>query len=442
MSWKEAALILYTFAAPSAVMAVPYAIGMAGFLGGLLICLVITSASVGGGIMLLHVRLLHPTCHTFGDLGKVVLGRPGQVWGNAIQIGNFCLFLPCALQFCALALRGIVKGIPGFGKCNDYYVFTIALICLLTTQVRKLTNTTVLTYLSLICVLSMGLCMIVAAFTYDNPAKVSAQIFGNPESDRITSFIRAAGGFTINAWGYVPAFLTVELVTCMDDPPSFSKSLWLSGAMNVAVTTVVGFTVVARWGYNVGEVITITDGVTAWHPGSTINTLFNTFQLLSNFVSYMLDSVPLGRFCQKAWAPAFRDSWSASDVMRYLGYTLPTFVFALSLSIFVPSVNTLLDFTTAFTTPMVTQIYPAVLYWKVFCRQEAPLLDGEQQQGTYCDQSSRTNVRAAQKCAVVAVFLVGYMSFLVCFFKAVGYITMPALRPPMQIGCDSWQIYP
>lgn len=37
----------------------------------------------------------------------------------------------------------------------------------------------------------------------------------------------------------------------------------------------------------------------------------------------MLDSVPLGRFCQRAWAPDFKDTWSAGDVARYLTYTLP-----------------------------------------------------------------------------------------------------------------------
>jgi amino acid permease len=80
-------------------MTMPYLIGMAGYLGGLLICLVVTGAAVGGSTMLLRIKLRHPSCGSFGDLGMAVLGRPGQVWGNVIQIGSFCMILPCALQF-------------------------------------------------------------------------------------------------------------------------------------------------------------------------------------------------------------------------------------------------------------------------------------------------------------------------------------------------------
>ena len=122
-----------------------------------------------------------------------------------------------------------------------------------------------------------------------------------------------------------------------------------------------GCVVIANWGYKVGEVIAATRGVPAWTVGLAVNTdacwqtlaeiwhqpswaelaiclfvqisviftyhsvaeVFNTCQLGGNFVSYMLDSVPLGRFCQQAWAPDFKDTWSAADIGRYLTYTLP-----------------------------------------------------------------------------------------------------------------------
>ena len=67
----------------------------------------------------------------------------------------------------------------------------------------------------------------------------------------------------------------------------------MAGSLNVMLFVLVGTLVVARWGYNVGEVIAITTGVGAFARGNVINTLFNAFQLGGNFVSYMLDSVPL-----------------------------------------------------------------------------------------------------------------------------------------------------
>eukprot|EP00928_Gymnodinium_smaydae_P079771 TRINITY_DN63623_c0_g1_i1.p1 TRINITY_DN63623_c0_g1~~TRINITY_DN63623_c0_g1_i1.p1 ORF type:complete len:499 (+),score=83.80 TRINITY_DN63623_c0_g1_i1:194-1498(+) len=432
MGWLQAGMIVYAFAAPSAVMAVPYAIGVAGFIGGVLISLIITAASVGGALMLLRIKLMFPDCHTLGDLGYEVLGKPGKIWGNIIQLGNFCLFMPCALQFCALALEGIGTGIPGFDGCSDYYVFTIALICLLTTQVRTFTNTQTLSAISIICVFAMMLIMIIAAFQYDNPLKEPVQWFGNPEPDRALSRLKAAGGFTINAWAYVPAFLTVELSSCMAEPKEFKKSLYFSGVMNVLMFLIVGTIVVSRWGYDVGEVIGITQGVAAWKSGATINTAFNFFQLLGNFISYMLDSVPLGRYCQKSWAPDFKDTWSAGDVMRYLGYTLPTFLFALLLSVGVPSVNILLDFTTAFTTPWVTQIYPAVIYWKLFRRGRTFLSQPD------CE-SDEMGVK--ERFGVGCVFFVGCVSFIVCLTKAIGYVSYAELRPPLQIGCGDWLVW-
>ena len=42
MEWMQAGITVFTFAAPSAVMAVPFAIGNAGFVGGMLLCLIIT----------------------------------------------------------------------------------------------------------------------------------------------------------------------------------------------------------------------------------------------------------------------------------------------------------------------------------------------------------------------------------------------------------------
>jgi len=73
---------------------------------------------------------------------------------------------------------------------------------------------------------------------------------------------------------------------------------------------------------------------TCSHYASFSSQVFNIFQLGGNFVSYMLDSVPLGRFCQRAWAPNFKDTWSAGDVGRYFTYTLPAPLFELDWNLF------------------------------------------------------------------------------------------------------------
>ena len=237
LSWAQAGVIVFSFAAPNAIMSVPYAIGMAGFLGGTLICLVLTSASIAGALMLLEVKLTFPNCKTFGELGGAVLGKSGAFWGNVIQLGDFCLFLPCALKFNAMALKGIGQGLPGFEDCMDYYVLVIALACLLTTQARTLNNTRKFTCISLLCVFGMAATQVLAAFENDGSSghRVPAQLFGNPEPNAVAALVRLAGGFTIGAWSFVPSFITVELADSMADPRLFRKSLLMAGGLNLAM---------------------------------------------------------------------------------------------------------------------------------------------------------------------------------------------------------------
>ena len=120
------------------------------------------------------------------------------------------------------------------------------------------------------------------------------------------------------------------------------------------------------------------------------------------------------------------------DIMRYFGYSLPTFLSALVLSTFTPSINTLLDFVTALTTPWVTQIYPAVLYWKVLHRRRVT---------DNIECGLEDPIRRSEKITVALVFVVGCISFCACALKAIGYLAFDELRPSFQIGCDDWLIW-
>merc|ERR1712217_128818 len=250
------------------------------------------------------------------------------------------------------------------------------------------------------------------------------------------------GGVTICAWSYVPAFLTVELASSVASPKNMGKSLALSGTLTIVMFLTIGIFVVSRWGYDVGEIIGLTPVWPSQKPTNVLTSLFNTFQLLGNLVSYMLDSVPLGRFCQTVLAPTFGDTWSPGDIMRYLGYTLPTFMCAFAVAVLVPSVNILLDFTTAFTVPWVTQIYPAVLYWR-FIRRRRRSTQSETVEATASgsDQVPSSGKFPFESLCVLLVFVVGCASFVCCFLSAVGKVTIAELRPPLQIGCGSWLIW-
>lgn len=328
---------------------------------------------------------------------------------------------------------GIGNGVFGW-TCPSKYVLLVAGLCFLTTQVRVLKNTKIFTILSLVCCFAMAAIIVFAAFRYENPQKVEASWFGNPAPEY--SAFRFMGAFTIPIWAYVPTFLTVELSAYMDSTDDFRNSLKLSAVLNLLVFFLVGLPTVYNWGYNCEEVITLTPGVkdTAWKAGSfTLASFYNFFQLMGNFVSYCLDSVPLTRFCQQKWAPNYGDRYTVCDILLYMMYTLPTFLFALVIVMFIPSVNTLLDFTTALSGPWVSHIFPAVLYWRFYSDQhQAYLLE---QRGDNVTQGFNPVV---PKWQVVYVFIVGCVSFVLCLSKAIAFLAIEDLRPMMVIGCDDW----
>ena len=434
VGWIAAGFTLFVFSAPSAVQSAPFFVGGTGLLGSILICILVTFGSMSGSWMLLQVKLTFPSATSFGDLGFRVCGRKGKIIGNLLQLSNFLLFLPCALRFTGQALAGIGYGIPAFNPeegppCWDYYIFVIAAVCFMTMQLRTLSNTAIFAIISSISVLIMGIVQLVVAFTYDVEDKQPALWFGNPHSNErnesVILMLRAAG---ISVFGYVPSFVTAEMATCMKDPQEMTKSLAFSGVLNVAMMLGVGIPVVSSWGYNMGYVAPLTGQfagpgtakVAAWNAGNAATTVLQIFALMGNFVSYMLDSVPLGRYCQKAWAPRYEDSWSISDIRRYMMYTLPAFFFGLLMAVFFPSLDFLIDVVTFATVPWVTMVFPAVLYWNLLS------------QGRVHGRSAGQPMKLVEKLFILGVMTIGISGFLISFFGFVGELALN--------GVADWEI--
>merc|ERR1712070_1004268 len=150
--------------------------------------------------------------------------------------------------------------------------------------------------------------------------------------------------------------------------------------------------------------------VAAWTAGNTTTIILQVFALTGNFVSYMLDSVPLGKFCQVAWAPGFKNTWTFGDVSRYAGYTLPSFLFGVLMAVFFPSLDFLIDLVTFLTTPWVTMVYPAALYLKLFSGGDPSALTNE----PVTPMSSQT------KAFAISVLCLGLVGFVITFYAGVA----------------------
>jgi hypothetical protein len=116
--------------------------------------------------------------------------------------------------------------------------------------------------------------------------------------------------------------------------------------------------------------------------------------------------------------------------MRYASYTFPTFFIGLFLAFFFPSLDLLVNCLTFFTTPWVTMVYPAALYWKVFRAGDPGLLDAT---------TTRHAMGAGMKLAVVVVVLMGLVGFVISLAAALGMLAIDGTSD-WQIGCEGWYI--
>lgn len=419
LHWVECGLIIFAFAAPSACMGIPFAIGSNGLMLGSIVCLVSTLASMSGAFMLFELCLQFPDALQLSDLGAAVLGRKGQIGVGVLQLGNFLLFLPVALLTCADGLEGLWSGLS---SRIDLYVLTVSGVCLLTTQVRDLGNTAPLAYFSAVSVLIIGALLVFFVHKHDNPDKEVPILFGNPQMHTEVGLYKCFLGFTTASWGYVPSFLTAELMSSMKCPKQYPRAILLSGALNIAFYIGIGVTVTTRWGSDLPDPVNISSPWVA-HANDPLARIMALLLLLVNIISYSLDSVPLVRNFQRAWFPTFRDDYSTSSIFKYLGISLPSFALALGLALTVDNLFLMLAFVTCFTVPQVTQIVPSILYvkWRRTPMQQVCEIEDADGGGI---RALTRNIPPGWTCErqvmVMFAFVYGVLNFIVCLLAAMG----------------------
>lgn len=228
MNWIVCGLLIFAFAAPSAseydtpsmihcdtnryclkVVGVPYALATQGVAVGICLCLVFTASTALGAILLIDFKSKYPHCKEFKDLARESLGENGEFWASVVQNGNFFLFLPVAISLVALSLQDVVD--PDYEYCSDYFIFAVAGVCLLGTQIRELKNAALLSMLSGVSLAVSAALILYIVSVYSNDDKEAAQWVGNPQNNS-TGFFKGMLGVTTAVWSYVPSFLVIELL--------------------------------------------------------------------------------------------------------------------------------------------------------------------------------------------------------------------------------------
>lgn len=287
--------------------------------------------------MLVGLLGAYPECETYGDLSGKVLGPKGAWVGQAVQQGNFFLFLPVALLACASGAQGLLDPdrTGAFGNCDDYWILSVAGLCLAFTQFRRLDALENFSFVSAACVAAVAALAVATVLPADlrgpppsaraggndDDGRLSkALLFGNPDMFDGDSAVRLRGwgafalGLSLAVWSYVPSFLTVELLYAARHKrggpkrtvrADFPKAIALSAALSVLLVCGVGEAVVWGWGWDVADPLTLgpnpRPGV--WRASSAAARALNACWLVSSFLSYALDSIPLGHAAVRRFGP-------------------------------------------------------------------------------------------------------------------------------------------
>ena len=295
MHWISAALVFFAFAAPSAVMGVGNSLATQGLLLGSAVAVVVTLSSAAGSYLLLALWLdaaalaarahpARPPPRSLGDIGRHAGGiassrssrssssSSSSSWleqmGNAIQFANFFLFMPVAFDLVAECARALavsgglgLSSSDGAGGCTAYYTMAVSLLCLETTQVRSLGNTTPIScFCAATILVTMGVQIaLVAAHGYEGASVPyePALLAGNPDPLASRRWTRGLLGATAACWSFVPAFLLPELACVAAEPAALGRSLLLSAAGTLLMFLATGLAVAGSWGWQVENPVTL-----------------------------------------------------------------------------------------------------------------------------------------------------------------------------------------
>ena len=88
MHWILCGLIIFVFAAPSAVVGVPYALGTQGIFVGIILCLLYNVTVACGSLILLTLADKYSKIKELKDLGGIIMGKTGEFFTSLVQNGD------------------------------------------------------------------------------------------------------------------------------------------------------------------------------------------------------------------------------------------------------------------------------------------------------------------------------------------------------------------
>lgn len=359
-----ATAILATFSTTSSNVMFPRAYGVFGSLGGPLLGLALQGLMCVLTVLAVRIAVRF-NCHTLGDLGRVL----GGTWGGRVlsagQLVNQAVFMPVALVLSADALKDVMLyamrctdateaapldvGTCAWWACNVNPLWIILLfawpVALLARNVGELAWSA---YLSILLILVQTAAILYAAGSDDpkgDPAQLGPflQLFGTTINPSWNLVIACLGAYL---YSMCPLFIAVEVSASMQQPAKIEMAVILSTIFNTIVYVGTGLGVGLRWG--AGMPNPITDMISGVPDAIT-----NCILFYCTVLDFAICAAIVNREVQELWMPSFDRLCTLGNLPTWLIITLPSLIFALTLALLTPKLDSLTGLLESLCIPLV-----------------------------------------------------------------------------------------
>ena len=384
LPWYRVALLLSQYSSAGVLVLMPSFFGSFGYIGGPMWLAVWMGCSTYVGFQLTPVLLRHPQVSSYGELGYVLMGRPGRALFLFGQLGDLVLYVAVAITFIR---EDFVYGLAAAGDANvlqtcgaAWAVGTWATLTLAVQFFRTFKD-------GVYSIAFVGAALVfikLLLLIYDAGAERATyqdrppmQAFGPLSDDPTTRWSAFFLGTSTALFANVSPFFQAELMAEMVEPAEYPRALvWSSAAMFIFYC-LGGLFVPAAWGWNVAYVVTATPALPGGPAGIAAewpNALVSLFVGFSTGVDYLMSQVAINRFVCELVARDFDyASRTCTTAKRWLLVSLPCTCSTIVLALFVPTLGELLSLVTGLSIPLGIATFPAVALIHYSRREEQKL---------------------------------------------------------------------
>ncbi|KAI9042370.1 uncharacterized protein KD926_005665 [Aspergillus affinis] len=237
LGWKRMAVILLVEAIGLGTFSLPSAFATLGLVAGIICCVGLGFVVIYTGYLVGMVKVRYPEIHHYGDIGGLVMGRPGQ------ELVGILYVLQLILMTASFCLTGTIafNTLSEEGACGLVFGVVSAILLFLFAIAPSFAEAAILGYIDLASVtITIGIVIIGSGIEASNsPGGVTGQNWSAWPAQGAT-FKDGMVAICNIMFAYSFSMFITPFMSEMHTPEDFMKSVWTLGIIEMVVYTLIG----------------------------------------------------------------------------------------------------------------------------------------------------------------------------------------------------------